>query len=48
MITQIRQIDAMQAKVLEKIEMDFITSEGIKPAMISARKKYRGFCLSDL
>ena len=43
MITQIRQIDAMLAKVLKKIEAEFIVSGGIKEAMTSARKKYRGY-----
>ena len=43
MITQIRQIDAMLAKVFKKIEAEFIVSGGIKEAMTSARKKYRGY-----
>lgn len=43
MITQIRQIDAMLAKVLKKIEAEFIASGGIKEAMTRARKQYRGY-----
>lgn len=43
MITQIRQIDAMLAKVMKKIELEFITSGGIKEAMTTVRKQYRGF-----
>ncbi len=43
MITQIRQIDAMLAKVLKKLEADFIASGGIKEAMTAARKQCRGY-----
>ncbi len=43
MITQIRQIDAMLAKVLKKLEAEFLAQGGIKEAMTAARKKYRGY-----
>ena len=43
MITQIRQIDEMLAKVLKKIEADFIASGGIREAMSNARRKHRGY-----
>ncbi len=43
MITQIRQIDAMLAKVLKKVEADFITNGGIKEAMTTAPKHHRGY-----
>ena len=43
MITQIRQIDAMLAKVLKRCEEEFLKSGGIKEAMTSARKKNRGY-----
>lgn len=43
MITQIRQMDAMLAKVLKKFEAEFITEGGIKEAMAAARKKHRGY-----
>ena len=43
MITQIRQIDAMLAKVLKKVEADFIASGGIKEAMTAARRSHRGY-----
>lgn len=43
MITQIRQIDAMLAKVLKKIEEDFIANGGIREAMSRARREKRGF-----
>lgn len=43
MITQIRQIDAMLAKVLKKFEDDFLNARGIKEAMASARRKNRGY-----
>ena len=43
MVTQIRQIDAMLAKVLKKVEYEFIQSGGIREAMTAARKNYRGF-----
>lgn len=43
MITQIRQIDSMLAKVLKKLEEEFLASGGIKGAMTLARKKRRGY-----
>lgn len=43
MLTQIRQIDAMLAAVLKKVEAEFISEGGIKEAMSQARRKYRGF-----
>lgn len=43
MITQIRQIDSMLAKVLKKIEAEFIASGGIREAMSAARRKHRGY-----
>lgn len=43
MITQIRQIDAMLAKVLKRIEAEFIREGGIKEAMSAARRRQRGY-----
>ena len=43
MITQIRQIDAMLAKVLKKIEANFLATGCIREAMTAARKKFRGY-----
>lgn len=43
MITLIRQIDTMLAKVLKKIETEFIAEGGIKEAMFRARKESRGY-----
>lgn len=43
MITQIRQIDAMIAKVMKKVESEFIANGGIREAMSVARKKHRGY-----
>lgn len=43
MITLIRQIDTMLAKVLKKIEEDFIEEGGIKEAMSRARREHRGY-----
>lgn len=43
MITQIRQIDAMLAKVLQRLEADFLREGGIKEAMSAARRKARGY-----
>lgn len=43
MITQIRQIDAMLAKVLQKVESEFIKNGGIKEAMSLARRNHRGY-----
>ena len=43
MITQIRQIDAMLATLLKKIESDFIKDGGIREAMSRERRRVRGF-----
>lgn len=43
MITQIRQIDAMLAAVLKKVESDFIRDGGIREAMSRARRDTRGY-----
>ncbi len=43
MITQIRQMDAMLAGVMKKVEADFIANGGIKEAMAAARRKSRGY-----
>ncbi len=43
MITQIRQIDAMLAKVLKKVEAEFIAQGGIKEVMMATRRKHRGY-----
>ncbi len=43
MLTQIRQLDAMLAKVLKKIESEFIQEGGIKEAMFKARRQSRGY-----
>ena len=43
MITLIRQIDAMLAKVLIKIEKEFVAEGGIKEAMTRARRESRGY-----
>ena len=43
MITLIRQMDAMLAKVLSSIELEFIRDGGIKEAMTRARKSARGY-----
>lgn len=43
MITQIRQIDAMLAKVMRRLEDDFLREGGIKEAMSAARRKVRGY-----
>ena len=43
MLTQIRQIDAMLAKLLKKIETEFISEGGIKEAMSRARRDRRGY-----
>lgn len=43
MLTQIRQIDAMLAAVLKKIEAEFIEEGGIKEAMSRERRKKRGY-----
>ncbi len=43
MITQIRQIDAMLAKVMQRLEADFLREGGIKEAMSAARRKVRGY-----
>ena len=43
MITLIRQMDSMLAKVLKKLEKEFIENGGIKEAMTAARRNNRGF-----
>lgn len=43
MITQCRQIDAMLAKVMRRLEDDFLREGGIKEAMSAARRKVRGY-----
>lgn len=43
MITQIRQIDTMIAKVMKKLEDTFLAEGGIKEAMSAARRKSRGY-----
>lgn len=43
MLTQIRQTDAMLAKLLKKIESKFIAEGGIREAMSRARRNSRGF-----
>lgn len=43
MLTQIRQIDAMLAAVIKKVESEFIQNGGIKEAMSRERRKSRGY-----
>ena len=43
MLTQIRQIEAMLAKVLKKIEADFIANGGIRESMAAACRSQRGY-----
>lgn len=43
MLTQIRQIDTMLAKLLQKLEAEFVDQGGIKEAMTNARRKNRGY-----
>ncbi|MDE5773553.1 MAG: four helix bundle suffix domain-containing protein [Muribaculaceae bacterium] len=43
MITQIRQIDSMLAKLLQKLEAEFVSAGGIKEAMSRARRDSRGY-----
>lgn len=43
MLTQIRQIDTMLAKLLKKVEAEFIAEGGIKEAMARARRNSRGY-----
>ena len=43
MLTQISQIDAMLAKVLKKLESDFLHNGGIRESMSNARRRQRGF-----
>lgn len=43
MITLIRQIDAMLAKVLKSLEEEFLKQGGIKEAMTRARRNVRGY-----
>lgn len=43
MLTQIRQIDSMLAKLLKRVEAEFIEQGGIKEAMARERRKARGY-----
>lgn len=43
MLTQIRQIDSMLARVIAKVEEDFIRNGGVKEAMSRARRNARGY-----
>lgn len=43
MITQIRQMDAMLAKVMKRIEDEFLAEGGISEAMTRARRETRGY-----
>lgn len=43
MLTQLKQIDTMLAKVLQKIEKEFIEEGGIKEAMSRARREARRY-----
>ncbi|MDE6295714.1 MAG: four helix bundle suffix domain-containing protein [Muribaculaceae bacterium] len=43
MITQIRQMDAMLAKLLQRIEHSFIEEGGIKENMSAVRRSRRGY-----
>lgn len=43
MLTQIRQLDAMLAKLLKKIEADFLAEGGIRETMSNARRSRRGY-----
>lgn len=43
MITQLRQIDYMLAKVLKKLEDEFLKEGGMKEAMSKARREVRGY-----
>ncbi|MDE6080314.1 MAG: four helix bundle suffix domain-containing protein [Duncaniella sp.] len=43
MITQLKQMDAMLAGCLKKIEEGFLEKGGVREAMTAARKKKRGF-----
>lgn len=43
MLTLIHQMDAMLAKVLQRLEQDFIKEGGIKEAMSRARRQQRGY-----
>lgn len=43
MLTQIRQIDTMLAKLLKKVEAEFIANGGIKEAMTRARRNNRSY-----
>lgn len=43
MITQIKQIDSMLAKLIQKVETEFLENGGIREAMTAARKKKRGY-----
>lgn len=39
MLTQIRQLDTLLAKLLKKLEAEFVDQGGIKEAMTNARRK---------
>ena len=43
MLTQIHQMDSMLAKLLRKLEAEFLSEGGIKEAMSRARRNTRGF-----
>lgn len=43
MLTQIRQIDAMLARVMKKVEEEFLREGGIREAMSRARREARGY-----
>lgn len=43
MLTLIHQMDAMLAKVLKALEVDFIAEGGVREAMSRARRKERGY-----
>ena len=43
MLTNIRQLDAMLAKVLKKIEADFLARGGLRETMSAARRNHRGY-----
>ena len=43
MLTQTKQMDHMLAKLIQRVEQDFIENGGIKEAMRRARRDHRGF-----
>ena len=43
MLTLIRQMEAMLAKVLKSLEADFIENGGLKEAMSRERRMQRGY-----